>query len=160
MLFTANAVLRAYYNKQHKDSKKLMFWFGPLGALMLLYWLYNIFGPGLWLAVSLLGAYAALFAFVYHGTLVADARFMNRLVATCHATEAGWTFTTLPWFLQGSRVLAVPTVLEVTKVEKSFFRQVGDVYVVRVIAQDKIQPLYLLAKSFDEFSQLHARLMA
>jgi hypothetical protein len=48
MLFTANAVLRAYYNKQHNDAKKLMVLFGSLGAL-LLYWLYNIFGPSLWL---------------------------------------------------------------------------------------------------------------
>jgi hypothetical protein len=57
-------------------------------------------------------------------------------------------------------VLAVPTVLEVTKVEKSFFQQVVDVYVVRVLVQDKIQPLYLLTKSFDDFPQLHARFTA
>jgi hypothetical protein len=153
MKFESNALLKAYYEKQRTNAKKLM-WLGPLGAYLIFYWLFNILGFTLNFMACLIASYAAFFTFVYYGTLFADAKFMNRLVDKCIINEKEFIFITLKWFLNKEVSFHTSTLIELKRLEVSFFKQVGDVYKLTVLNKNKIEHLYIISRSFDDFEMI------
>ena len=156
MAFNSNSLLDTYYSKQKSDAKKLMFGLGPIGVLLLLYWFSNIFGLTIWFVMCLIVSYIFLFMFIYYGTLVLDAKYMNRLIKKCSFNKEGWHFVTLPWFLRKEMLISADKLVDVKKINTSFFKHIGDIYKITIFDNNQIKCLYISSKSFDEFEEILA----
>jgi len=153
--FVTNELLQVYVQTQRTSSKKLMWVLGPVGTALLFYWTTNIFSTQpLLRVVSFVALCAGHFTFTYWGTLVADGRFMNRLVEGCQVREQAWAFTTVGWFLKKPVHCSTTLIQEVVRLETSFFKKVGPVYKVSFVAPKKFEHVYLMANAFEEFEQL------
>ena len=153
-IFESNLLLKSYYKKQITNAKKMIFIMGPLGALLLFYWLYNIFGFTRNFAIAIIGTYTAHITYVIYGPLFTYAIFMNRLVHKCELNENGWTFNTLRWFLSEKKIVHATIIVDVVKLESSFFNNVGDVYKLNLLTGRNTSYVYIIAKAFDEFDVL------
>ncbi len=152
--FHCNNFQKVYIETRKRSPKRLMFRIGPLGLILVFYWLYHMIGFRPYFSLYLTAFYSGIFVYLYYFPLFISGNYINKVVSACSVDKNSWTFITTRWFFKKELIINASKIIEFNRLESSSFKGAGNIWEASVFSNGIITNIYFLSNGFDNFEEL------